>query len=241
VPPLLDVALTQREPLQGEVVVVIDCIRATTTIGRAISAGYERVYCVASVKQARALKGTLDDAVLGGERKGVAPKGFDLGNSPSEYESPRGPTVVLTTTNGTRAILRAAGEAQHVLIGSLAGLDAVSTHAVGLAGAEGIGVRCAGIRGEPALDDVAVAGRFVERFLELDSTRTLTDGAQIALATRRAFPDLEAALRASRSARNLEGTGLEADIADCARENLPSRVPIVAERLSDAAVITAVG
>src|SRR3954451_15948536 len=128
----IDVALTPRETLAAEVVIVVDCIRATTTICRAIAAGYERVVCVASVAEARRRAPGLPAALLGGERVGLAPPGFDLGNAPGEYDDRRALVLVLTTTNGTRAILRATREAPHVLVGSLAVLDAVCRAALGL-------------------------------------------------------------------------------------------------------------
>jgi 2-phosphosulfolactate phosphatase len=233
----LDVALTPRQPLEAEVIVVIDCIRATTTIDRAISGGYERVYCVGSIARARALAKALEGAVLGGERHGLPPKGFDLGNSPKDYETPRGRVVVLTTTNGTRAILQATREAKHVLIGSSPALGAVSEAALRLARGRPIAVRCAGVQGQVALDDVVLAGRFVARLLELDPGRVLTDGARIALAASAAYPDLVDALHASRSGRALDGTGHEADIPDCARSGLPVRVAAVAGGDAHTAII----
>lgn len=233
----LDVALTPRQALEAKVIIVIDCIRATTTIDRAISAGYERVYCVRSIARARALAKTLEGAVLGGERHGVAPKGFDLGNSPKDYETPRGRVLVLTTTNGTRAILQGTSEAKHVLIGSFPALGAVSEAALRLAQSEPIAVRCAGVQGQLALDDVALAGRFVARLLQLDRGRVLTDTARISLSASAAFPDLVDALQASRSARELEGTGNEADVFDCARSRLPVRVAIVADSDAHTAMI----
>src|SRR4051794_28930894 len=235
---LLDAALTPREPLAADVVIVIDCIRATTTIARALAAGYEQVVCVPSLAQARRVAAGIPGAVLGGERRGVAPPGFDLGNSPREYDVPRGRVVVLTTTNGTRAILRAAREGRHVLVGSLPVLEAVSRAALELAGEGAIGLLCAGSVGRAALDDVAVAGRFVERLLALDGAREPTDAALAALAVRRAYPDLADALAASHSARSLRAVGHEADVADCAREDLSSVVPVVSQVLPGAAVVT---
>jgi 2-phosphosulfolactate phosphatase len=233
----LDIALTPRAPLAAEVVIAIDCIRATTTIGRAIAAGYEQVICVPAVAQARRLAAGLEGAVLGGERNGVAPPGFQLGNSPAEYDVPHGRVLVLTTTNGTRAILQATREGRHVLVGSLGVLEAVSRCALELAGDGAIGLRCAGADGRASLDDVAAAGRFAERLLALDPAREPSDAARIAMATARAFPSIEAAIAASSSARGLIGTGFEADVVDCAREDVSTRVPIVAERWPRAAVV----
>ena len=104
--------------------VVIDVIRATSTICQALDAGYERVWCAAEVEDARALAG--DGVTLGGERLGVRIDGFDLGNSPREYLEPRTPTLAMSTTNGTRAIVTAAERCDRVLIASLLNLAAVT-------------------------------------------------------------------------------------------------------------------
>jgi len=94
------VAFTPDEQAAAPTGVVIDVIRATSTICQALDAGYERVLCAAEVEDARALGGP--DVTLGGERLGVRIEGFDLGNSPQEYLVPHTPTLVMSTTNGTR-------------------------------------------------------------------------------------------------------------------------------------------
>src|SRR5262245_10548300 len=105
--------------LGGGVAVVIDVLRATTTIVHALAAGCACVRPCAEVEEARTLAGSLPagKVLLGGERGGAPIPGFDLGNSPREYTPAvcRGLTLVLTTTNGTRALLRAA-EAERVLV-----------------------------------------------------------------------------------------------------------------------------
>ena len=102
------VAFTPAEAERAPTAIVVDVLRATSTIAQALASGYRRVLCCAEVEEAFALKERLADAVLGGERKAVAVPGFDLGNSPREYLELRGETLILTTTNGTRAILSAA-------------------------------------------------------------------------------------------------------------------------------------
>src|SRR5918996_1432628 len=74
---------------------------------QALAAGYERVFCTAEVEEARALRDARGEGVLGGERRAVRIPGFDLGNSPREYEEPAGETLILSTTNGTRAVVAA--------------------------------------------------------------------------------------------------------------------------------------
>src|SRR5215212_9850697 len=102
----VDVAFTPAEPGTAHVAVVIDVMRATSTIAQALASGYERVLCCREIDDARVLRAELGDAaVLGGERNAVRIEGFDLGASPRDYLEPRAKTAILTTTNGTRTIL----------------------------------------------------------------------------------------------------------------------------------------
>ena len=140
--------------------IVIDVIRATSTICQALASGYSRVFCAAEVEEARALRDMLGEGVLGGERKAVRIPGFDLGNSPLEYLEPAGTTLVLSTTNGTRAVIAAAERCERVLVASLLNLSAV-VGAARAAGQDAL-VVCAGVQGTLALDDAYVAGRIVE-------------------------------------------------------------------------------
>jgi 2-phosphosulfolactate phosphatase len=236
----IHVALTPRDPAPADVAIVVDCIRATTTIAHALAAGYREVVCVAEVEEARREAAALGaSAVLGGERRGVRIEGFHLGNSPAEYERPLGSTLVLTTTNGTRAILQAAAEAEHVLVGSLACLETVARRASELARGGELAVRCAGVEGEAALDDIYVAGRLVLRALDASNGAFLTDGARTARAVAQAYPAALAALLDSQSARELDGTGLEPDIARCARESTLDVAPRVIEVAPGRVVVSA--
>jgi 2-phosphosulfolactate phosphatase len=231
----IHVAFTPRDAAPGRVQVVIDCIRATSTIAQALAAGYERVVCVGEIDDA--LRERAPRVVLGGEREGVRIEGFDLGNSPSEYEVPQGSTLVLTTTNGTRAILQAAAEAEIVLVGAMSCLEPVARAVARLADGGDVAIRCAGVRGEVALDDVYVAGRLVERIEELAGPAFLTDGARSARAIARAYAEPLAALADSQSARDLDGTGHEPDIAWCALESVFDIVPRVGGISAGRAVI----
>src|SRR5919198_613173 len=102
------VAFTPSEAATAELAIVVDVVRATSSIAQALASGYRRVLCCAEVEQARALRASLDDAVVGGERDAVRIEGFDVGASPREFLEPRAETLVLSTTNGTQAILAAA-------------------------------------------------------------------------------------------------------------------------------------
>jgi 2-phosphosulfolactate phosphatase len=214
------VAFTPDESAAAPTGVVIDVIRATSTICQALASGYERVLCAAEVEDALALRNGLGNITLGGERLGVRIDGFDLGNSPSEYLEPRTPVLAMSTTNGTRAIVTAAARCERVLVASLLNLDAV----VDTAKSHGdeVAVFCAGVKGAFALDDAYVAGRIAAA---LGWERSDAAEAAVRLASSYAAP--EEALRQSRSGRNLinHGPELEADIPYCARESVLDVVP----------------
>ena len=217
------VAFTPDESAAAPTGVVIDVIRATSTICQALASGYERVWCAAEVEDARALRTDPGVVTLGGERLGLRIDGFDLGNSPMEYLEVRTPTLALSTTNGTRAIVTAAERCDRVLIASLLNL-AAATEAAASHG-EDIAIFCAGVKGAFALDDSYVAGRIVER---LDCEPS--DAAEAATRLARSYATAEEAFRASRSGRNLinHGPELEADIRYCARESVLAVVPRLA-------------
>jgi 2-phosphosulfolactate phosphatase len=212
------VAFTPDEAAAAPTGVVIDVIRATSTICQALDAGYERIWCAAEVEDALALAGA--DVTLGGERLGVRIDGFDLGNSPREYLEPRTATLAISTTNGTRAIVTAADRCERVLIASLLNLGAV-TEAASSHG-DDVAVFCAGVKGAFALDDAYVAGRVAQG---LGFERT--DAAEAAVRLASSYPTAEEAFRASRSGRNLinHGPELESDIPWCARESVLDVVP----------------
>lgn len=216
---LVHVAFTPDEAAKAPTGVVIDVIRATSTICQALDAGYERVWCAAEVEDARALR-VNGDVTLGGERLGVRIDGFDLGNSPQEYLEPRSSTLAISTTNGTRAIVTAAERCERVYVASLLNLDAVVDRA--RSHGDDVAVFCAGVKGAFALDDAYVAGRVAE---SLGFGRS--DAAEAAVRLARSYASAEESFRASRSGRDLieHGPELEADIARCARESVLAVVP----------------
>jgi 2-phosphosulfolactate phosphatase len=222
------VAFTPAEAERAPTAVVVDVMRATSTIVQALASGYRRVLCCDEVEEAFELRSRLGDAVLGGERKAVAIPGFDLGNSPCEFVEPRGETLILTTTNGTRAILAAAASAETVLVGSLLNLDAVASEARDGGDVE---VVCAGLRGRFGIDDAYCAGRIAEL---LGGERS--DAAEAAVRLARSFADAEEALSAS---ANPGHTHLGEDIAWCARESVLDVVPRLARMEGAAAEISA--
>jgi 2-phosphosulfolactate phosphatase len=216
----VDVVFTPDEAGSAPTGIVIDVIRATSTICQALASGYERVFCAAEVDEARALRESLGEGVLGGERHAVTIPGFDLGNSPREYVEPAGSTLILSTTNGTRAVVAAARRCERVLVASLLNLAAVV--AAARDAEDDVVVVCAGVQGTLALDDAFVAGRIVAL---LGWERTDAADAAARLVTTWGGP--EEALRASKSGRNLmeNAPHLEEDIPFCARESVLDVVP----------------
>lgn len=216
----VDVVFTPDETGAAPTGIVIDVIRATSTICQALASGYERVFCAAEVEEARALREALGEGVLGGERNAVAITGFDLGNSPREYLEPAGTTLILSTTNGTRAVVTAARRCERVFIASLLNLEAVVEAA--RAAGDDVVVVCAGVQGTMNLDDTFVAGRIAEL---LAGERT--DAAEAAARLVGTWSGAEEAFRASLSGRNLlqNAPHLEEDIAFCARESALEVVP----------------
>ena len=212
------VAFTPAEAAEAPTGIVVDVLRATSTIAQALASGYRRVLCCGEVEEARAVRETTGEGVLAGERLCVRIPGFDLGNSPEDFLEPRGETLVLTTTNGTRAIRAAAERCDRVFAASLLNLDAVVA-AASEAG-EDVAVLCAGVRGEFAMDDAYCAGRIVEALAGETS-----DAATAAVRLARSFAGAREGLGASQSARNLERAGLASDIDWCARESVLDVVP----------------
>jgi 2-phosphosulfolactate phosphatase len=208
--------------------IVVDVLRATSTIAQALASGYRRVLCSAEIDEALALRERVGDALVGGERDAVRIEGFDVGASPREFLEPRAETLILSTTNGTRTILRAAASCETVLLGSLLNLDAVAA-AARERGAD-VAVLCAGFKGAFALDDAYCAGRIVQL---LDAGRT--DAAIAAELVARAFPDAHSGL----TARTYGPPGLEEDIRFCAQESVLDVVPRLAGLVDRAAEIVA--
>jgi 2-phosphosulfolactate phosphatase len=221
------VAFIPDEAASAPTGIVVDVIRATSTIAQALSSGYRRVLCVPEIEQARALRAELPDSIVGGERDAVRIDGFDVGASPREFLEPRAETLILSTTNGTRTIVTAAERCDEVLIGSLLNLDAVVRAATQRG--EDVAVICAGYKGAFAFDDAYCAGRLVQA---LEGERT--DAAVAAALLADAFPDPLDGI----NARTYGPPGLEEDIAFCARESVLEVVPRLAGRRGPAAEIT---
>jgi 2-phosphosulfolactate phosphatase len=218
--------LVAPEALRGRAVVVIDVLRATTTMVHALAAGARAVLSSLEVEEARSrARAEGADAILGGERGGLPIAGFDLGNSPGEYTrgAVAGRVVVFTTSNGTRALERSR-RARRVLVGAFTNLSAVCA---ALRAEPRVDILCAGQAGEVARDDVLLAGALVERLEGGHAGPSLHDGARIArdLWRGRGPGPLAAALADSSSGRRLLEIGRAADIEAAAEIDLAAIAP----------------
>ena len=208
------VAFTPAEAAEAHVAVVVDVMRATSVIAQALASGYRRVLCCGSPDDARALRDELGEGILGGERNAVRIDGFDAGASPREFLEPRAETLIMSTTNGTQAILTAAAHAQSVVAASLLNLDAAA--AAARAPGEDVTIVCAGYQGAFAIDDAYCAGRVAGL---IGGERT--DAAVAAVTLARAFPDAWEGV----NARTYGPPGLEDDLRWCTQENTLDVVP----------------
>lgn len=216
----------------GRVVIVIDQIRASTTITTALDLGCSELVLAGDVETARRL-GREHGYLLAGEQHAIKPADFDFDNSPSELSRSdiRGRSLVLCSTNGTAVVTRLR-TADRLLIGCLRNARAVAGAALRLAGPTGsIQVVCCGTEGAFALDDTVAAGVIVGRIVELAAgigrEVELTDAARAAVVIRRSFPSLLAAMTDSAGGRTLVRVGARDDIAFCAEEDASETAPVL--------------
>ncbi len=164
--------------LKEEIVVVIDVLRATSTMINALNNGVKEIYTFASVEDAREFKKKNKEVILGGERNAKKPHDFDCGNSPLEYKNFSGKMVALTTTNGTLALSNAKG-AKEILIMSNYNYKATSDYLVKKK--ENIRFVCAGTNGEFSLDDAFCAVKGIEYILSQKDDYELDDMSKLLL------------------------------------------------------------
>jgi len=208
-------ALFAEDEVADDLVVIVDILRASTTITHAIANGAEKVVPLGSIDDAFALRDQHNDVILGGERGGIRVEGFDYGNSPTDYSAAHvgGRTVGFTTTNGTKALLRSQRAAE-IVIGCFANLSVLVEHLQ--AQSRPVHVVCAGTDGRVTGEDVLFAGAVVAR---LGQVTDGNDEARLAADHWRcAVPDetsaqIETSLRQSQGGRNLIRLGYESDIA----------------------------
>ena len=235
--------------LAGGTVVIIDVLRASSTIITALHNGAKRVVPCGTPDEARLIreKSNAETVLLGGERGGVLIEGFDCGNSPTEYAPGRvaGKTIAFTTTNGTQALLKSA-TAETILIGGFINRQAVVDRLH--ADQRPVHLVCAGTDGEITGEDVLFAGAVVEALQHMDAEThlhskrwVLKDGARIAQSFwRQSVGDtsiagdagnlsagIESAMRVTHGGRNLCDLGYDNDIRLCSAVDSINRVPML--------------
>ena len=222
-------AEVQDGDLADKLVIVIDVLRASTTAAVALANGAREIIPVASIDAAGELKQKLgkEHVLLCGERDGVKIEGFDLGNSPAEYEPKvvKDKALIFCSTNGSKAMLKG-GQGVFCLVGGLVNLSEVLRFAV--REQKDAAIICSGSAGKFSFEDAVVGGEYIAE-LEKKQGRELdkNDGARAALQLfHREEADLYAALRSSFHGKYLVTLGFEADIRAAAQLDSVPVVPL---------------
>lgn len=248
----IDVAFTPAglagAEVAGRIVFVIDVLRASTTICAALAHGARGIVPVGSIEEAMRLAQTLErrEVLLAGERNATRIQGFDLGNSPLEMTEAavHGKTMVMTTTNGTRALLATTGAAA-VYVAAGVNLRAAGARARDALVQQGdFLVLCAGREGHFALDDAYAAGRLILEALDGRRPRQgLNDSALVAVdLARRYGRRWLRPLLASRAGQDLVDLGFREDVIVAAQEDhFPVLPQFLDRRLSLAATAALAG
>jgi 2-phosphosulfolactate phosphatase len=218
----------------GRGVVVIDVLRATTTVITALANGAKAVIPAATSEEAVRLASNLekDGVLLAGERKSLKIEGFALGNSPREMTAAAvgGKTIVLATTNGTPALVAAQG-GDPVLVGAPANFKALAERARAVLAERGhLVIVCAGREKQFAIEDAYTAGRLVKALKKGQRQLTLNDAATAAVAVTAAYDGWPDALADSEAARQLAEAELAEDVRFAARVDRFGIVPTYADR-----------
>ncbi|PYO82899.1 MAG: hypothetical protein DMD65_07415 [Gemmatimonadetes bacterium] len=220
--------------LTGRGVVVVDVLRASTTVITALANGAKAIIPAATAEEAVRLASNLekDGVVLAGERKSLKIEGFALGNSPREMTAAAvgGKTIVLATTNGTPALVAAQG-GDPVLVGAPANFRALAARARAVLEQRGeLVVLCAGRDKQFAVEDGYTAGRLIKAVRRGVKRLELNDAARAAIALTDAVATWTEALEGSEAARQLAEADLAEDVRFAAKPDRFTVVPSYADR-----------
>ena len=221
--------------LAGRVVVVIDVLRASTTIAVALANGARNIIPFDSTEDVilRSKSYERGEVRLAGERRMHAVPGFDFGNSPLEFtpEAVDGKTVLFSTTNGTGALVAVQG-ARDVVVGAYVNFSAVLTLLRAAArGGTDLAVLCAGRDRQFSLEDAACAGRFVRHLVDRLPDAELGDGSRAALHIERAYgDDIVRLFDESAHGRALREAGFADDLEVCAAVDSHPVIPVYQDR-----------
>lgn len=234
----IDVFFTPLGSREGELadrgVVVIDVLRATSTIVAALANGAKAVVPAATSEEAVKMTANLErnGYLLAGERRAVKIEGFQLGNSPLEMtpEVVAGKTIYLATTNGTPALVAAQG-GNPVLVAAAVNFTAAAERARAAFLDQGeLVIICAGRERQFALEDAYAAGRMVKHVRRGQRKAQLNDAARVALSLTDQYKDWDAAFKDSAAARQLVELDFRDDVAFCATPDRFGVVPTYTDR-----------
>lgn len=219
-----------EEDVRDKTVVMIDVLRASSTITVALGNGAKGVIPVADMDAARRLTENTNgnNYLLSGEQNGIQIEGYHLTNSPIAHaaEVVRGRTVILNTTNGTKA-LHKSRMASEVLVGSFLNLDTVVNHLKQIQNS--VVLVCAGWRGRLALEDLLCAGNIISE-LNRKIANTGTDGAKVAFGLFEKFgDDIEQAVKSSNYTERLKDIVSEDDVTFCSQRSITQVLPVMNE------------
>ena len=211
----------------GKTTVVIDVLRASSTIVSALQNGAREVVPVSSVEFAVKVSGGMfgGQTLLGGERNTKKIEGFALGNSPLEYtkEIVDGKTIVLYTTNGTRAVVKAKFS-ENLFVCSFLNLSAVASHLINLN--NNVEILCSGKANNFSMEDTICAGKLVAELQKLNEDIEITDSARASLALNKSFgKSIVKMLSESEHGKVLIENNFEEDIKFCGKLNSSDIIP----------------
>lgn len=221
----------QEEDVRDKTVVMIDVLRASSTMVTALHNGAKGVIAVEDMDDASKFSRNLDEEsyLLSGEKDGITIEGYDLGNSPLEHtaEIVKGRTIILNTTNGTKAIRRCS-LADTIIVGSFLNLKAVVDHLKQLNGE--ILLVCAGWRGRLSLEDILCAGNIIYELCSGQLPSSARDGAKVAFGLFEKFgDDIENSIKSSNYAVRLKGIVGEGDLSYCCQRSIVQVLPVLNE------------
>ncbi len=211
--------------LRERSVVVIDLLRATTTMVTALDNGAKNVFPVCDVEEAINLyRVHKETSLLAGEREGLPIEGFQLGNSPQAFtrEIVQDKTIVLTTSNGTMA-LHAVRNSEVVLLACLRNRKVIVKRLIELE--NDISIICAGTDGRFSADDFYCAGAIVDQICTERSEVKLADDAQVAQVYYQAAKQSSTLIQKTKHYQKMESLKLESDLAFCFEEDVCDCVP----------------
>lgn len=211
----------------GRTTVVIDVLRASTTIIQALQNGAREVIPVASVEFAVKVSGGMfgGQTLLGGERNTRKLEGFALGNSPLEYtpEVVRGRTIILFTTNGSKAIVKAKFS-ENLFIAAFTNLNAVAKHLIKLD--KEFEILCSGRGNYFSMEDVICAGKLISEIKKITNDVELTDSAKASVALNESFGNnILSMIQQTEHGKILVENNFDEDLKFCSRISTSETIP----------------